>query len=238
MKQLSKQFLILIILVAVTVLAIGFFVLQNKTKPLVSEVEEEHLQINDDQENSKTPGVDLLTLLEAGIDTSEWKTYRNEEYGFEFELPKEYFLPENEKNVIREENGISILDPSKDEYIFNSRKGLEMVKETRENAGGGDVSDYWMVKVGIHTYSDTFATDFKQWIFDTYDADDTNVQDVGSVKVSNAEISYFCWVSILGDDCGAYFTDKQSVVEVKAWNLVSDDEKINFNYEILQTVRY
>lgn len=241
MKPLSKQTLIgiiLIILILLAIMVVGFLGVGNRSQESHNKVENEKVTNNQkeiSESDPKNPGKDLLTLHEDGIDISEWKTYRNEEYGFEFELPKEYFLPENDKNVIRKQDTINILDPNKDIYLFNSKKGLEIVKEF---GGLGDATDYWMVKVDIHEYTSIFSTDFKQWIFDTYNADETDVQDVGLVKIGDREVPYFCWVSFLGDDCGAYFTNKQSVVEFKAWDLASENNKINFNYEVLKTIRY
>ncbi len=50
------------------------------------------------QDQSATPApADSVTL-----DTSEWQTYRNEEYGFEFEYPQTYTVKveDNNKNTI------------------------------------------------------------------------------------------------------------------------------------------
>jgi hypothetical protein len=41
-----------------------------------------------------------LKNKETEIDTSDWQTYRNEEYGFEFEYPENWELTENEYKVI------------------------------------------------------------------------------------------------------------------------------------------
>ena len=46
----------------------------------------------------------------TSIDTSNWKTYRNEEYGFEVKYPEEWF-------VKGEKNGISLLSPRDLEII-------------------------------------------------------------------------------------------------------------------------
>jgi hypothetical protein len=45
------------------------------------------------------------TTSTAEIDTSDWKTYQNEEYGFEFKYPKDWIIIKNDlrKNIIFDE---------------------------------------------------------------------------------------------------------------------------------------
>ena len=46
-----------------------------------------------------TEPIPIQTSENESIDTSSWKTYRNEEYGFEFKYPREWSEPEPFKEV-------------------------------------------------------------------------------------------------------------------------------------------
>jgi|GEM_PF-5929193 len=90
MKQLSTRTIALIALVAVAVLAIGVFAVQNLTKIPIPVVENREGQENQGLENQgedEGTSNEYAFELQSDLDTSDWKTYRNEMYGFEFNYP-------------------------------------------------------------------------------------------------------------------------------------------------------
>ena len=91
MKQLSTRTIAIIALVAVAILAIGVFVVQdNTTNPPVADVENEGGMKNQDGEEN---GEGEESIPET-VDTSNWQTYRNEELGFEVKYPGEVIIHE------------------------------------------------------------------------------------------------------------------------------------------------
>ncbi len=95
-----------------------------------------------------TVDVSIQAETEDPIDTSDWKTYRNEEYGFEIKYPKEYILEENNEwprffqttftNTVDTRKSIDIkIDPAdskgepSDVYLDSSVKG-KMTIDGRE----------------------------------------------------------------------------------------------------------
>jgi hypothetical protein len=57
---------------------------------------------------------------ETALDTADWKTYRNEEYGFEFRYPKDYTI---DKSNVKSINISRDIEPKGDDYLVFRRNG-------------------------------------------------------------------------------------------------------------------
>lgn len=168
--------------------------------------------------------------VDAALDTSDWKTYRNEEYGFEFKLSDEYSIPENEKNTIREQGGANILDPKKTEYLFNSRKGLE---EVRRVAGLGDAVDGYRIKVKIHPYSLLAHNNFEDWIRRNTS---TSYLTIGKNSLRNSnEVIFVSWNSIC-DDYSAFFLRREYLLELNTCASLYFSGVTNFKDDYFSTI--
>lgn len=96
------------------------------------------------------------------IDTSTWKTYRNEEYGFEFEYPSnKYSQPEdNGKGYIRIQNydpSVDMLRLSSGEFYLEISVGQAL--NNKLNQCSDDFSTYKVVTIGNVTFYEGPGTD-------------------------------------------------------------------------------
>ena len=181
------------------------------------------------EESRKTQELSVL------VDTSNWKTYRNEKYGFEFKLSDEYSVPENVKNQIKTGENVIYLDTKKTSYVFNSREGLKIIGSV---FGKGDAADSWVISVSIFGYSKEFDNDFKKWIQRNHD---TSVEKFGTSEFpSNVwkNSNFVSWDSICSD-YSAFFTDKKSIVEINTCGTsFFYDGKPDYFSAILGTFQY
>jgi hypothetical protein len=84
---------------------------------MVESKEQKQVAKNDADEG----GEQIERLKAEDIDTSNWKTYRNEEYGFEVKYPEEYYL-----NISNGPGGIEI---SKDKFYSPASKAFIIYTE-------------------------------------------------------------------------------------------------------------
>jgi len=97
MKQLSTRTIAIISLIAIAILALGVFVIQDHTKtpiPVVENGEEEN-QGGEEDGNTNPNEVDVdenvMAMVEA-YDVSDWQIYSNEELGFSVKVPSTFNL--------------------------------------------------------------------------------------------------------------------------------------------------
>ncbi len=69
-------------------------------KTLTNQNRNQNTNIQPTQTPLATSIPEQLETIESKIDTSNWKTYRNEEYGFEVRYPEEWRVNEVNKNII------------------------------------------------------------------------------------------------------------------------------------------
>src|SRR3989338_5475983 len=110
MTKQVKTILAIAIIIIIAILAIAFWPKQdqpsNTNQPVITEP--------DDNQSATNPEPTATTtepeIITSDIDTSDWQTYRNEEYGFEVKYPK------NWEYKIRESGLIEFADSSKKVY--------------------------------------------------------------------------------------------------------------------------
>ena len=107
MKQLSTRTISFISLIAITFLALGVFAIQRVYNTPLPIAEDEKTETQ--EKNEKT--------ITETIDTSNWKTFRNEEYGYEVNYPQDWI----KKDGARRE--VSFNSPRNEEYFQEVKKG-------------------------------------------------------------------------------------------------------------------
>lgn len=166
------------------------------------------------------------------VDTSNWKTYRNEKLGFEFKLSDEYSIPENEKNIVGKKKNVILLDPKKTEYLFNSRQGLKLSREVQTT---GDSS---LIRMRVYPYTLLIESDFEKWLLKN---NDTSIYKVGVKTLDNDRVVSFVVRYSDGENSSGFFVDKdkQWVVEIEGNKngYFLDDQRDYFS-AILNSVRF
>lgn len=80
-------------ILTLTILVSGIVVVKQQEKEVKRNIQEQQLTTSTNNLNERT-GDEDVEVLTSDIDTSNWKTYRNDEYGFEFKYPEEWEVKE------------------------------------------------------------------------------------------------------------------------------------------------
>ena len=121
MKNSQKSFAPIALIIILVILAGGgYFLLSQKSK-VESQKEEAKIEQNvvaETQEQTPTAKVESQAVME---ETADWKTYRNEEYGFEFRYPQNWEVNQCESQCVKNLN-FDFLHISNIEAIALARK--------------------------------------------------------------------------------------------------------------------
>ena len=101
MTKQVKTILAIAIIIIIAILAIAFWPKQdqpsNTNQPVITEP--------DDNQSATNPEPTATTTepetITSDIDTSDWQTYRNEEYGFEVKYPRGWYVTKTEVDLIK-----------------------------------------------------------------------------------------------------------------------------------------
>ena len=195
----KKTKILLITILAITAIAISGCVIRNQDegeRPEEVVKENEKPAISDDME----------------IDTSDWLTYRNEEYRYEMKYPKDWSVKENDEWIefgVEKFHVKNIIFSNKDYYLlFSLSKKEENIKASkRTGTGAGDFIDKGKISIGgidvninelvymdkiVEIFYDNdnhneyvISVNFRPFVNDSYSSD-FSLKDVKDVKVASS----------------------------------------------------
>ncbi len=109
---MSKKNILLLLLVAVVVVTVFAFIVVKSTKPKGGEILKQQSQVNPDNEKE--------------VDISDWKVYRNEEYGFEVDYPSKFIAKDWAHKT---PNNLLLLCIGENKDIFDSVVSIKIEKD-------------------------------------------------------------------------------------------------------------
>ena len=135
MTKQVKTILAIAIIIIIAILAIAFWPKQdqpsNTNQPVITEP--------DDNQSATNPEPTATTTepetITSDIDTSDWQTYRNEEYGFEVKYPRGWYVTKTEVDLIKS-------------VFFHKEKTTEgaLISVFVENIGDNDKDNIEVIK--------------------------------------------------------------------------------------------
>ncbi len=157
----KKAFTSTIVLISMIILvSAGVFLIATKTHNNVTPVEQE--VVNSDTQNVSETSNEVqissetsneMNVAENTIDTSNWQTYKNEEYGFEVKYPKDYVYSEvdgvrfykkqcemNKFNICPKGISINTYPNDKNDFIKSWSKECDAFKIVKIRGVKSDVS--------------------------------------------------------------------------------------------------
>ena len=117
MTKTVKILIIAVIIIIITSLAVAFWPkeLANNGQPVTNQPAVNQPITNNPEPTATTTEPEIIT---SDIDTSDWQTYRNEEYGFELKYPKTW------KYNIGRDGFTRFTDEAKKVYVENGEEYL------------------------------------------------------------------------------------------------------------------
>jgi len=124
------------------------------------------------------------------IDTSDWKTYRNDEYGFEFKYPKDWKV-EKRSGVNFDLSIVSITSPETTDWI---QKAISMGSNCE--GCGADISFYYYSSIKNEPSNESIKANNIHELLDQ----DPLSREVGIAKIGDTE-----FIKSIQGGLGAYF---------------------------------
>ena len=157
-NRMNKKYLktLIVILIICGLSAMGYFYfskIQTTNHVVINQSDVKSINTNT-AINANTNTTQPVRTKEEVIDTSEWKTYKSEEYGFEFKYPKEFKLDSfKDQDVIGLDPGLP--------------KGIILYGDERDMATY-DLKPQFAITI---TNINEKITDLKQWSTTNYPSD-------------------------------------------------------------------
>ena len=205
-KELPIITMGLSIVAAILVLSWAVFIKSGSVIPIQSPVVSDEEIVSDGIEDNRMEDDDVLA-----DDISDWKTYRNEEYGFEIKYPEDW--------------GVSIGE-SKPWH----KGALGVVYIT------GDTKDPFYAPIAITTLGNKKRLPIKKWYQEYYPkGDGSRLQEVKFNEVNGMRILSL-WLDGLD---GFYFSNEDRIYSVSIMDLQENAEnQIMMNEKLLSTFKF